>query len=499
MQQSQPLLTEEDGRDIETSEVNAEIDYDLWQKDMGTPLRRSRIHGLLQSYHNTKHYIQDNILTRRVLISILPHYLQPGGLKAPPNLRSTAYLDALRGYAAWVVVNHHFYWTNHYLKLPLIDIVHSGRAMVDIFFIISGYVLSHNLLQKIREKKEQNLLKSLASSTFRRYIRLYFSAGFAALVSMLLTCVGLLKYPLVAWKGSFFVQLADWVKDMLRFSNPFADVKGYYYGEHTQNSRYHPYLWTIPAEFRGSMVVFVFCLACCKLSTRHRTIACWLLITLCYLWDAAYVALFMFGVHLAERSLNKPAPQTSSPSPEMEQLQVEIGAHAEKIRWRRSRLATGGRYLVAIIALVVGVFLCSQPHNLGKKGPNPWPVLSKAVPSWWHGGDQGREHFWLSIAAALIVWALETCPPLQRPFNWGFSQYVGKLSFGLYVMHLLVVRSFWDGPLNQLRSWLGNGQKSYCFTYVIFMLLVFWAADYFIRVDRHIIAFGRWLERKTFT
>ncbi|KAK4946359.1 hypothetical protein LTR10_014557 [Elasticomyces elasticus] len=502
MQQSQPLLTEEDSQDVEGVEVHAGIDYDLWQKDMGTPLRSSRIHALqilaLQSYRTTRHYIQDNILTRRFLISILPQYLQPGGLKAPPNLRSTAYLDALRGYAAWAVVNHHFYWENHYLKLPFIDVIHSGRAMVDIFFVISGFVLSHNLLQKIRNKKEQQLLRSLASSTFRRYVRLYFSAGFAALVSMLLIRMNAMRHPIVPRKGSFCAQLGDFLRDMLRFSNPFAEVRGYFGKPSTPNSKYHTYLWTIPAEFRGSMVVFFFCLACCKMSTTHRTIACWLLILLCYAWDATYVALFMFGVFLAERSLSRPAPDADLPAPEIQQLQLEVGEHARRQRWRRDSFMSTGQYLVASIALIVGIFLCSQPHNLGREGPWPWPYLSQVVPSWWRGEEAGREHFWLSIAAGLIVYALETCPPLQRPFNWGVSQYIGKLSFGIYVMHLLVARVFWDVPLHDLRIWLGGGQKAYCVAYVIFMFLVFWAADYFIRVDRHIIAFGRWLEKKTF-
>ena len=496
--QAQPLLYEDDARstgDATDVEDNADIEAHMWEKG-GSPWDHGVIDGVKifvwRASRTSMWFIVDNILTCQFLISILPQYLQPGGLKAPKKLRSTAYLDALRGYAAWAVVNHHFYWRSPFINLPFINITHKGRVMVDIFFIISGYVLSQKMLKLMREKKEQDLLQCLASSTFRRYIRLYFSAYVGAFLSMLTVYSNSMITPITPRKSSFFAQLVDWMSDMSHFSNPFANVTGYYYPD-ALNSRYHPYLWTIPVEFRGSMVVFVFCTACCKLSTAHRQIACWILILLGYAWDTVYVSLFMFGVFLADRSITHPTPAVNSPPPAIEQLQLEGGG----IKRRGAIIIR--IYVIAGVALILGVYLCSQPEDLGLKGPEPWLHLSKAIPSWWAQGNQGREHFWLSISACLILYALEACPILQRPFNYGFSQYIGHLSFGIYLMHLLIQRTFWDGPLKKLlAAYLGYSSWSYCVIYVPYFLAVMWAADYFIRADRHVISFGRWLEKKTF-
>jgi peptidoglycan/LPS O-acetylase OafA/YrhL len=498
MHQAQPLLYEDESRSTEdTTDLgdDADIEAHRWEKSGG----RSN-HGAIGGIKNfmwrvtqtSLQFVVQNILTRQFLISILPKYLQPGGLKAPKNIRSTAYLDALRGYAAWAVVNHHFYWDSWFNQLPFINIVHKGRAMVDIFFIISGYVLSQKMLQLMREKKEQGLLQCLASSTFRRYIRLYFSAGVASFLSMLAVHFIPMKDPYMRPKSSFFAQLVDWMADMIHFGNPFASVPGYFYSG-VLNSRYHPNLWTIPAEFRGSMVVFIFCAACCKLSTRDRQVACWILILLGYVWDAVYISLFMFGVFLADRSLTRSAPAVGSPTPAVEQPRLEN----ERTQQRRTvRIRT---YVIAGIALILGIYLCSQPEDLGLKGPEPWPHLSKAIPSWWAKGWRGREHFWLSISAGLILFALEACPILQHPFNYGFSQYIGHLSFGIYVMHIMILHTLWDGPLTRFRqTFLGSSWWCYCMIYVPYFMTVMWAADYFIRLDRHVISIGRWLEKKTF-
>lgn len=45
--------------------------------------------------------------------------------------------------------------------------------MVTIFFVISGYVLSYRSLKLAREGKPIQLLDSLASSVFRRWLRLH--------------------------------------------------------------------------------------------------------------------------------------------------------------------------------------------------------------------------------------------------------------------------------------------------------------------------------------
>ncbi|KAK5198382.1 hypothetical protein LTR92_002627, partial [Exophiala xenobiotica] len=421
---------------------------------------------------------------------LLPQYLQPGGLRLKKKLGPTSYLDALRGWAAWIVLNHHLnenpqIWI---LRQPIFEVVHKGIAMVDIFFIISGFVLSQKILKLIREKDDQNVLHCIASSTFRRYARLYFSSAAGAAISMIMIHLNWMVGPPTPRLDSWLDQIWDWIRDMVSFSNPFAHVTGWWYtGVFT--SRYCQVLWTIPVEFKASMVVFLFCAASCKFkSPTYRLVGCWLLILLCYCWQTVYVALFMFGVFLAELSLsrssvseiNLPVADTDLPRLENEKP-------------GREKAGAMGTCVVSTIMLATGMYLLNEPEH------GQLPYFGYLIPSWWEGGDEGRQHFRMSISAALIVYALETCPTLQVPFNTGFSQYLGHISFGLYVMHISICRSFYAGLLTPFRqAYLGESLWWYFAMYVLYILAAMWAADWFTRLDRQVVSFGRWLEKQTF-
>lgn len=75
---------------------------------------------------------------------------------------------------------------NWFFQLPIIRVVHSGRFMVTIFFVISGYVLSYKSLKLAREGKHIQLLDTLASSVFRRWIRLHLPVIASTLVAFVL-------------------------------------------------------------------------------------------------------------------------------------------------------------------------------------------------------------------------------------------------------------------------------------------------------------------------
>lgn len=444
-------------------------------------------------------------------MSILPQYLRPEGLRLKKRLRSTSYLDALRGYAAWIVINFHInadpqVWI---VRQPFFNVFYAGRAMVDIFFIISGYVLSHKMLRLMREREGDKLLQCLASSMFRRYLRLYCSAAVASLIAMVMVYL-CMRPSGIEPRNSLSAQIWDWILDMGHFTNPFTYIPGWWHPDVT-NSRYLDVLWTIPVEFRGSMILFIFCAACCKLSSKSRIRACWLLILLSYCWQVAYVALFLFGAFLAERSQDRaaapiriatPASSFSPPDVEEQHERQQILLQEDERTLSATMQTTSVRsYVLNSTLLAIGLFLCGQPNNVSitiDHGPEPWRFLSKFIPQFWDGGDLALEHFWLSIGACLIVYSLEACPLFQRPFNTGFSQYLGQLSFGIYVMHVPIRNSLyhaldaWD--MNHLR----NSAFGFLLIYVLYIMLVLWVADYFTRIDCKVIAFGRWVEEKCF-
>ncbi|KAL6247408.1 hypothetical protein RBB50_005754 [Rhinocladiella similis] len=432
--------------------------------------------------------------------AMLPRYVQPGGRQSYKARRSpTSYLDALRGYAAVLVYIYHcwdvpdyavFHW--HFIRIPWIG----GPGMVAIFFVISGYVLSYRLVKLMRMQESAKLLDSLASSIFRRYLRLYLSTAFATHISAWCIYFGWLLGPFQGIRlPTLPAQLWDWFQDAIGTSNPFANIEGWIH-DGVFFSHYLGQMWTIPVEYRGSIIIFLFCAAACKMTTRCRMIFSWIVIALSYYWRVAYVVEFMFGVFLAELSLILHPERHGLPNPSLDVVAANNEKHNLRSGGKRSRVII--TQVASYLLLVIGLFLLGQPEPpaLGSTGPWPWQYLYRLIPSWY--GDAAYT-FWLSIAACCTVSAIDLNPTLQRPFEWSFSQYIGDLSFGIYAMHVILLYSLYQPVILvwQLR-YLGESTLAYIPGALALTVLLIWMADYFSRVDKKIVRFGRWLQTKTF-
>ncbi len=73
-------------------------------------------------------------------------------------------LESLRGIAALIVVLFHIPWLNHFYDIP---IIRNGYLMVNLFFILSGFVITHNYYSKVRN------IKDLSKFLILRIGRLY--------------------------------------------------------------------------------------------------------------------------------------------------------------------------------------------------------------------------------------------------------------------------------------------------------------------------------------
>ncbi|KAK6376001.1 hypothetical protein LTS17_007251 [Exophiala oligosperma] len=430
------------------------------------------------------------------LVLVFPRFVHPGGLKKKSELHPTAYLDALRGWAAVSVARYHSFANRTWLlEQPVIRMILNGRAMVDIFFIISGYVLSYRLLKMVRNR-QTGLLRALASSTFRRWWRLYISTGVASLITAIMSFWGWCQPA--HRQSTFYLQMRDWFWDFGYSSNPFGDIKGFWYGD-VFRTHYLDQMWTIPVEFRGSMAVFWFIAAACYMATFGRRLFAWVVIGLCYWWGIIYVALFMYGMLIADYQFDRhPERLQKIRLPQQEQDELpEVSEKPQTYRNYRKYLKIVG----CLVLLIIGMFLMGQPAPYDghyNRDWWPWGFFEDLIP-YWYIAELG-EHFWLGIGAAIFVFALDNCRMLQIPFEWGFSQYLGDISFGVYAMHNTInwalympivdpwqkrhfgTQSYWSGALGEL------------FT----ALVIIWAADYFTRIDELVVKAGRWLESKTF-
>ncbi|KAK5047148.1 hypothetical protein LTR84_007091 [Exophiala bonariae] len=429
------------------------------------------------------------LLTTSLLIAALPRFLRPGGLaRKSDKIHSTAYLDALRGYAACIVFAGHLLGYPAAIQYPFLRVLTSNRGMVDVFFVISGYVLSYRMLKLMRQKNADLLLQSLASSTFRRYLRLYVPTGIATFIAMLLVYTG--HIPSAPKLATFKLQLWDWIVDTIFASSPFADLRGWWYGD-VFRTKYLDQMWTIPVEFRGSIILFAFCAASCKLSVKGRMVLTWLAILACYIWNVVYVALFLLGMFVAELSLER----------DQEAHQPRLPAWEGFSAAGKRLIRSVGLNTACIVIFIISLFLLSQPHDpgFGSNGPFPWQYLTKLTPSWYSGPGEPKEHFWLGIGAFLLVLSLEFYPKLQTPLRWNFSLYLGELSFGLYAVHPMVIWALYINKLTPYRQiYLGESTLAYFPGVIITSVVSLWAADYFERVDRRVVQFGRWLQNSTF-
>ncbi|KAG9884437.1 hypothetical protein KCU98_g20324, partial [Aureobasidium melanogenum] len=130
--------------------------------------------------------------TKRGLHFLLPSFLhfasssEPTDERLPKPVHPTAWLDGMRGIAALLVYVYHLSYSTHdvdtawtydgkqgFLRLPLIRFFYDGHFMVAIFFVLSGYALSYKPVKQIRKQEMQPLLEGLASSVFRRWMRLF--------------------------------------------------------------------------------------------------------------------------------------------------------------------------------------------------------------------------------------------------------------------------------------------------------------------------------------
>lgn len=418
------------------------------------------------------------------LLAALPRFLRPGGLRREKKLHPTSYLDALRGWASIFVARYHMYQNRTWIfEQHVIRAILNGRAMVDLFFVISGYVLTYRLLKLIRTR-QPGLLKAIASSSFRRWLRLYGSTGVATFVTAIIIHLGYCKGDLR--QPTWFLQFYYWGWDLIMSSNPFGDIKGWWYGG-VFRTAFLDQMWTIPVEFRGSMLVFWFCAASAFLTTRSRRVFALFIIYLLYAWGCIWGALFMFGMLLADYQFDRfPERLQRIQLPQQDGDGGPPAKPKDSIR----------RKVTCVCLLIGGMFLLGQPPpEHGYTGP--FEYLAKLIPSYYPGGL--GEHFWLGIGSVMIIFALDNCRMLQIPFEWNFSQYLGDISFGVYAMHNTIN---WALYMSRIEPWrahhLGNGYWSGLPGIILNTIVILWAADYFTRADDWMVWFGKWLETKLF-
>ena len=424
-------------------------------------------------------------------------------------LNPTAYLDGLRGFAALLVYSlHHQVWGHsgvggefilenafgwdkkyYFVCFPGIRIFFSGgHIAVAIFFIISGYVLSMKSLKLIQSGEKVKLADNLGSALFRRWLRLYIPVAATTFVWMTSWHVLKIKSgnPIAAPpERTYADELWKWYCDFKNFSFVFTGEPSNAYNDHA---------WSIPAEFRGSVVIYTALLAFARVKRNARLLCEFgLIYYFLYIVDGWFCALFMTGLLLCDLDLLA----------EKNQL--------PEIFYRLKPLQSWIYYVLILISLYLGgVPSITDDLDHLRRSPG-WYLLSFLKPqAFWD-----VRWFFRYCAATCAMIAIPRIPSFKAFFETPFCQYLGRVSFGFYLVHGPVLWTlgdrlyaatgrFREGHVELVPGWINifpfprwgpfGLELDYLIPHLILLPFTLWLAEVVTKLfDEQSVKFSQWL------
>ena len=433
----------------------------------------------------------------------------------PTTRTSTAALDGLRGHAAFAVMNYHILYAyrtdvfygyglspsaaiacarpedvhafNRWLhQLPILRLFYTGTWPVSVFYVISGLVLAFKPLRTGNDSFSKGVAAT-ASSLLRRPFRLYGPPVVATFLTMLVIQAGGYEHGRTVasdrtWVSvinethqqrfdSLGLQIRDWARQTWRMLNVF------WWGE--RHNRYDVHLWTIPAEFRCSLAVFLVLPTCLAIRPRVRKVMLGLLVAYVYALDRWDVALFYSGLLIADTLT--PNASRSSPPPEGTVLKPPLGGLIPAAK---------------AFLLFASLFLLSAPDFCAASTPG-YRLLGRLIPS----SDPAPFRFLPNIGAvmlvSLVVHTRPENPLLSRLLNSAVPQYLGRISYSLYIVHgpLIHTAGYTLFPL----FWTVSGQDEawryfagFAVAYLVLVCITIYVADRFCElVDMPFVRLAR--------
>jgi len=471
--------------------------------------------GILgQEYWQSVKEKQDQYLagrTGRWALSVMRPsiFARSSGSRPQRTLRATAYLDGLRGFAALLVyIGHHELWAHdsidpekifenvfgyeqhyYFCVFPGIRMFFAGgHFAVSVFFVISGYVLSAKPLQYIHAGDHLKLGDNLASALFRRWLRLFLPV--IAVTFLYMASWHIFGVQVDTEKqGSLREEIWSWCQAFKKYSFIF-------HGNPT--FRYNYPVWSLPTEFKGSVVIYTTLLALSR-ARRNARLGCMMVLIWYFLYivDGWYCAMFMMG--MLQCDLDLLAADNNLPAP-----------FARLTRFKKPIF-----YTLFAIGIYLGGCPASDADMQILRASPGWYYLSYLKPqAMWD-----YKWFYLFCAASMTVSSIPHIPVLKRFFEMRFFQYLGRISFAFYLVHGPLIRTVADrlyaaaGCIRESHSATAAGwmnmmpipnfgplglELNFLLPHLLIFPITLWMAEITTKLfDEPSVKFSQWLYRKT--
>ncbi|KAG6131000.1 hypothetical protein E4U24_002518 [Claviceps purpurea] len=217
------------------------------------------------------------------------------------------------------------------------------------------------------------------------------------------------------------------------FSRAYAEWANPFNFNH-YHTRYDPHTYTMPIEFRGSMLIYLFLLGTLGIKTIWRLSIAGVMSVYSLVMGRWDMSIFLGATMLSDIEI------WSSPKSAPIIADYTRGKRSFKLQLSPRR-TTIIRWLVAVVAL----YLLSYPDAGAEYTPG-FVFLSQLVPRYYP--PLSRWMFYQSIGALLLVPCILKSRRLCKLLETSVAQYLGKMSFSIYLVHgpLLHSLGFWIMP-----------------------------------------------------
>ncbi len=327
-----------------------------------------------------------------------------------------------------------------------ISVLWNSKFAISLFFVISGYALSYKYFMT----KSQEYLRA---SLIKRYFRLEIPILFSVLVSYILLIGGSYSNAYIA---NNFTKSTFWFDHLwnMNASFPSALNEAFVSSLFTGGSPlYNPVLWTMVIEFMGSILVFS-SLALFGNSGKRFLVYAILTVVL----HIHYFPAFIVGLAMCDYY------------------------HAEK----KKRLPGIPVLFIFLTGLYIGGYQRIPVTNIWR----PFDFISDMDST-----------FPFIIGAALFVLAVINSAGLIKFFSSRALLFLGKMSFSIYLIHLLIIGSL---GCYLFKCFFAGLHLSYGISFSLMFLIslsfTFGASLLMYKyVDKNGIKFSKWIYSKFFT